>query len=142
MTLFNGYVAVDWSASTEPVRGENSIWSAICDPDGPPRLENPDTREAAMERIKTLLDEATAKGRRLICGFDFSFGYPEGTAHGLTGRVGLAGRAAWEVVWDQIAGAIVDHPNNRNNRFEAAAALNRRFEGEGRSGDSTKIGPS
>ena len=125
MTLFDGYVAVDWSASTKPVCGPNSIWIAICGPDGPPRLENPDTREGAMEHIKTLLDEATANKRRLICGFDFAFGYPEGTAHGLTGR------AAWETVWAQIAGAIVDHPNNRNNRFEAAAALNGHFEGEG-----------
>ena len=125
MTLFDGYVAVDWSASTEPVDGANSIWIAICDPDGPPRLENPDTREAAMEHIKTLLDEATAKGRRLLCGFDFSFGYPEGTARRLTGRDG------WKVVWDQIAGAIVDRVDNWNNSFDAAAALNRRFEGEG-----------
>ena len=125
MTLFNGYVAVDWSASTRAVRGANSIWIAICDPDGPPRLENPDTREAAMERIKTLLDEATAEGRRLICGFDFSFGYPEGTAQMLAGDVG------WEVVWNQIAGAIVDHPNNWNNSFKAAAALNGHFQGEG-----------
>ena len=78
-----------------------------------------------MDRIKTLLETATAEGRRLICGFDFSFGYPEGTAQMLTGRVG------WEAVWERIAEVIEDGPDNRNNRFEAAAALNAHFEGEG-----------
>ena len=125
MPLFDGYVAVDWSASTEPVDGANSIWIAICDPAGPPRLENPDTRELAMERINALLDEATAMDRRLLCGFDFPFGYPEGTANGLTGRAG------WEAVWERIADVITDCPNNANNSFEAAAELNTAFEGEG-----------
>ena len=125
MPLFDGYVAVDWSASTEPVDGANSIWIAICDPAGPPRLENPDTRELAMERINALLDEATTMDRRLLCGFDFPFGYPEGTAHGLTGRAG------WKAVWERIADVITDCPSNANNSFEAAAELNTAFDGEG-----------
>lgn len=29
MKLFDGYVAVDWSASSVPKRGENSIWLAV-----------------------------------------------------------------------------------------------------------------
>ena len=125
MPLFYGYVAVDWSASTEPVDGADSIWIAICDPVGPPRLENFATRELAMERIKALLNEATAMGRRLLIGFDFSFGYPEGTALMMTGRVG------WEAVWERIADVITDCPNNANNSFEAAVELNTAFEGEG-----------
>ena len=125
MPLFDGYAAVDWSASTQPVVGANSIWISICDPAGPPRLENPDTRELAMERINALLDEATAMDRRLLCGFDFPFGYPEGTANGLTCRAG------WETVWERIADVITDCPSNANNSFEAAVELNTAFEGEG-----------
>ena len=62
MPVFDGYVAVDWSANARPKSGRDSIWIAVCDTDGPPQCENPRTREAAMERIQTLLDEATAKG--------------------------------------------------------------------------------
>ena len=41
MTLFDGYVAVDWSASDEPAHDANSIWIAVCDTSGTPELENP-----------------------------------------------------------------------------------------------------
>ena len=123
--LFDGYVAVDWSSNAAPVRGANSIWVAVCDKDGPVELENPDTRQEAIKYIKALMDEATTQGGRLLCGFDFSFGYPEGTARKLAGGDG------WEVVWAQIAGHIEDGPNNANNRFQVAARLNQGFDVEG-----------
>ena len=123
--MFDGYVAVDWSARARLKRGANSIWIAVCDAHGAPTLENPATRREAMNRIETLLGEATKECRRLLCGFDFSFGYPKGTARMLTGRDG------WAAVWKRIAEVIEDCPNNKNNRFEAAAELNARFEGEG-----------
>jgi precorrin-8X/cobalt-precorrin-8 methylmutase len=125
MTLFDEYVAVDWSAKATRAHGANSIWIAVCDSRRTPTLENPATRREAMDRIETLLGEATAEGRRLICGFDFSFGYPEGTARKLTGR------DCWEAIWERIAEVIEDGPNNRNNRFDAAAELNGCFGGAG-----------
>ena len=125
MPLFDGYVAVDWSAKNEPVYNENSIWIAVCDPHGPPRLENLGTRREAVDWVEALLGERTAAGRRLLCGFDFAFGYPEGTARMLTGEYG------WAPVWARIAQVIEDGPNNCNNRFEAAVELNEVFEGEG-----------
>ena len=103
----------------------NSIWIAVCDAHGTPTLENPATRQRAMDYIETLLSTATKEGRRLLCGFDFSFGYPKGTARMLTGRDGWAG------VWKRIAEVIEDCPNNRNNRFDAAAELNGCFGGAG-----------
>ena len=78
-----------------------------------------------MNRIETLLSRAAKENRRLLCGFDFPFGYPEGTA------IMLAGRDSWEAVWKRIAEVIEDHPNNWNNRFDAAADLNARFCGDG-----------
>ncbi len=127
MPLFNRYVAVDWSSSATPTRVDtaNSVWIAVCDGRGTPHLENYTTRDKAMDRIEALLGAATEEGCRLLCGFDFSFGYPEGAAQILTGR------ASWEAVWEQIAQVIVDRPDNWNNRFEAAAGLNAHFAGEG-----------
>ena len=64
------------------------------------RISRPPTRREAMADIKTLLSAATKEGRRLLCGFDFPFGYPQGTARMLTGRDG------WEAVWARIAKVI------------------------------------
>ena len=124
-TLFDGYVAVDWSANGAPVRGANGIWVAVCDKDGPVELANPDTRQEAINYIEALLDEATTQGGRLLCGFDLPFGFPRGTA----GK--LAGDDGWEALWAQIAEHIEDGPNNANNRLQVAARLNQRFEVEG-----------
>ena len=123
--LFDRYVAVDWSASSRRARGPNSIWIAVCAEGGLVDLENLGTREEAMNRIETLLDEANAQHGRLLCGFDFPLGYPEGAARKLTGR------DDWEAVWARIDRVIRDGSDNTNNRFEAAAELNAAFEGEG-----------
>ena len=123
--LFDRYVAVDWSASSKRARGPNSIWIAVCGAGGPVELVNPGTRQEAMNHIELLLDMMTAEGGRLLCGFDFAFGYPKGTAQM------LAGRRGWEAVWMRIAEIIRDDPDNTNNRFEAAAQLNQAFDGEG-----------
>ena len=125
MPLFDGYVAVDWSASARPVQGANSIWIAVYDAGGMQELVNPPTRQNAMNRIDTLLNEATAEGRRLLCGFDFPFGYPERTARTLTGR------DSWEAVWERITELSRDNPNNATNSLRVAAELNRTFVGEG-----------
>ena len=45
-------------------------------------------------------------------------------------RLGLSG-PPWRALWGEIADRIEDHADNRNNRFEVAAALNRRLSGDG-----------
>lgn len=125
MTQFDGYLAVDWSASGKPKRGADSIWIAARGWGGTDMPENPATRVEAVTWIETLLARANVAERRLICGFDFPFGYPVGTARMLTGESG------WEAVWARIAEVIEDGPDNRNNRFDAAAELNAAFVGEG-----------
>ena len=125
MTLFDGYLAVDWSANGKPKRGADSIWIAACGWGGFGEPQNPATRAEAMACIEALLESAAKEGRRLLCGFDFPFGYPAGTARMLTGRNG------WEAVWSRIAELVVDGPDNANNRFDAAAALNAAFAGDG-----------
>ena len=123
--LFDGYVVSNWSAGSKQAYGSNSVWVAVCDEDGPVEVENLSTRQNAMNFISTLLDEAATGGGRLLCGFDFPFGYPKGAAQVLVGRDG------WEAVWALIASVIEDNPDNTNNRFDAAAVLNSQFVDNG-----------
>ena len=125
MPLFDGYVAIDWSARQTRKTGRDSIWIAVHNGRELVALENPGTRHEAMNHIVRLLHEASEEGSRLLCGFDFPFGYPEGTAQTVTRQ------ANWQALWQRIAGLIRDESDNTNNRFETAAALNKAFHGEG-----------
>ncbi len=118
-------MAVDWSAASVPRTGADAIWISARGWGGPDVLENPATRAEAVARIEELLRAASDAGRRVLAGFDFPFGYPEGFARALTGQDG------WRAVWARIADAIDEGPGNANNRFEAAAGLNRAFAGDG-----------
>jgi hypothetical protein len=122
---FDTFVIVDWSAANQPRTGRDSIWICAVDRRGSRRvLENPPTRQAAAAVLRDLLAGATRRGDRLLAGFDFPFGYPAGFA----ARLGLDG-TPWRAVWDEIARLIDDREDNRNNRFEVGAMLNRRISG-------------
>src|SRR3954454_5598431 len=121
--MFDRFVIVDWSAAGQPKTGRDSIWICAVDRDGAERLvENPATRHAARVLLGDMLVEATRCGQRVLLGFDFPFGYPVGFAQ----RLGLNGAPTWRAVWDEIAGRLIDHENNRNNRFDLGAEFNRR----------------
>jgi hypothetical protein len=114
--LFDAYIAVDWSASSTPKRGKDSIW--VCEHGAAP--ENPSTRHDATERVRELLQELVTARRRVLVGFDFPYGYPRGFAD----LVAPGGRPAWRRVWAALVGRIRDDRLNVNNRFEVAAELN------------------
>jgi precorrin-8X/cobalt-precorrin-8 methylmutase len=118
--VFDRFVAVDWSASSTPKRGRDSIWIAIDDATGY-RSENPSTRQAAERFLHDLLDGDDAP---TLVAIDISLGYPAGTAAAL----GLPGRP-WAATAGLLADLTVDEPDNTNNRFEVAADLNRRMSG-------------
>jgi hypothetical protein len=120
MPLFDTYLIVDWSAARTPKTGRDSIWICRWAPDGE-TVVNPPTRHAARELLAEMLAAAMANGERVIAGFDFPFGYPSGFAQ----RLNLQG-TPWRAVWDEIARLIDDRPDNHNNRFGVAAALNER----------------
>ncbi len=122
-TLFDTYIIVDWSAARTPKTGRDSVWICRHSPDGE-TVANPPTRHAAHLLLAEMLDEALAKGHRVIAGFDFPFGYPAGFAR----RLGLAG-TPWRAVWDEIDRLIEDRDDNDNNRFAVAAQLNERISG-------------
>ena len=121
--MFDSFVIVDWSAASQPKTGRDSIWICAVDRDGAERLvENPQTRHSAKNLLRELLSDATARGERVLLGFDFPFGYPAGFAQ----RLGLNHAPPWRAVWDEIAARLKDAENNTNDRFTVAAEFNRR----------------
>jgi len=122
--VFDTYVIVDWSAARTLKTGRDSIWICRLDHDSE-TVVNPPTRHAAREVLADMLARAGERGERVVLGFDFPFGYPAGFAR----RLGLDGSHPWRAVWDEIARLIDDRPDNDNNRFHVAAALNERICG-------------
>jgi len=117
MGLFDRYIAVDWSAANTPRTGKDSIWIA----DSAAASINPSTRHEAMAAVTDRLLAARAAGERVMLGFDFVFGYPQGAADA------IAGEADWRTLWAHLAVAVVDNPDNSSNRFHVAAAINARL---------------
>ena len=119
---FDRVIVLDWSASSTPKRGADSIWIGEVSAAGALPPVNCATRDAAMAHLSARI---AAEGGRLLIGADFPFAYPTGFARILTGqRDALA-------VWDHLAGLIEDRADNTNNRFAVAADINRRFSGVG-----------
>ncbi|WP_166486037.1 molybdopterin guanine dinucleotide synthesis [Jannaschia sp. CCS1] len=83
------------------------------------------TRIAAMRVLTGLLDGELRAGRRVLVGFDFPFGYPQGFARAVTGHDDPLR------VWEWMAAAIRDDDRNRNNRWDVAKMLNGMFPGVG-----------
>ncbi|MEO1101484.1 MAG: hypothetical protein AAFW65_06510 [Pseudomonadota bacterium] len=124
--LFDAYIMVDWSAAAKPVTGPNSIWIGVLARDARLKFQfqavNPDTRLKAREFLKDMIARLTKRGDRVLLGFDFSLGYPAGTADAL----GLKTDASppWAAMHAHLAGKLKDKPDNSNPRFAIAAGLN------------------
>lgn len=122
MPLFDSYLMVDWSAAAVPTVGRDSIWYALRDGRSE-RCANLPTRTAAQAALRALLLRLRGQNRRVLVGFDFPFGYPAGFAAAL-------GLGDWRSVWRFLADHIADADDNANDRFAAAARINReRFGG-------------
>lgn len=127
--LFDAYLMVDWSANSKPKTGKDSIWWCLVDRQDNQHdiraIANPATREQAIYKIRQVLLEAVGSDQRILVGFDFAYGYPKGFAQ----HIGLSTRESWLGVWRELASRIEDGGNNSNNRFNVAAALNKRISG-------------
>lgn len=123
--LFDVYCVVDWSANATPKRGADSIWvsefSGETTPGHEPAAVNLPTRHAAHAHLRDLIERHT--GRRVLIGFDFPLGYPEGFA----AAARLAGAQPWQATWHYLAAHLTDDERNRNNRWAVAAGLNQRI---------------
>lgn len=129
MPEFDAYLMVDWSASSRPVTGGDSVWYCLVVRTGDNlsvvALENPATRRRAIAEINDVLRGLARREQMALVGFDFPYGYPAGSAAAL----GLTETPAWLGVWREIASRIVDRDDNSNNRFEVAGDLNHRISG-------------
>lgn len=123
---FDRFVVVDWSGGNDrgPTPKGDAIWAAL-HRDGAAEAPLYFRNRPAVERwLAELVAETLAAGRRLLAGFDFPFGYPEGFAAAVTGRADPL------ALWDWYAANLEDTPVG-NNRFALAGRINARFPGAG-----------
>jgi hypothetical protein len=129
MPLFDSYVFVDWSArnSKSPARPScDAIWIGELERDSRSKESYFRSRNEACEYLEQLLLGLKAKCLRVLLGFDFSYGYPRGFAQCLHMR---DVKGPWLRVWETLAELVRDNDDNSSNRFEVAAALNKRIGG-------------
>jgi len=124
--LFDAYIMVDWSAAAKPTLGANSIWIGILAKDARLKLQfkavNIDTRLKARAFLEDMVAKLTRRGDRVLLGFDFSLGYPAGTAQAL--GLDLSTRAPWEAMHAHLSSKLKDKADNSNARYAIAAGLN------------------
>ncbi|MEM1361880.1 MAG: gephyrin-like molybdotransferase Glp [Pseudomonadota bacterium] len=128
MSGFDRFIMVDWSAASAPTPAKPSadaIWLGLSEPSAATSAEYYRTRSAAETRLIALCDQALATKTRLLLGFDFAFGYPEGFAKA------VAGSDDPLALWDWFAAQVEDGSDNRNNRFALAERINSVFAGVG-----------
>lgn len=124
MQEFDTLIAVDWSAASVPVKGDNSIWISRRAKGQQHVLLNVPTRLEAEVYLAQQITESQVRGTRLLMGFDFPFGYPDGFVAALGQGVS---QPHWRTIWETFTALIEDDARNRNNRFAVAAALNQRM---------------
>lgn len=136
--FFDVYLAVDWSGRSAPSPARpspDSVW--VAEYDGTRSVPGPvhtwylRTRHDCEQWLRQRLVDHVERGRRVLAGFDFPFGYPAGFAAAL-GLGDRHGPPPWRLIWDELDRMTEDAPDNRNNRFEVAAVLNRRCTGGSR----------
>ncbi|TCP62755.1 hypothetical protein EV663_10115 [Rhodovulum bhavnagarense] len=127
MKGFETIVMADWSARSAPSPRRpvaDAIWIAVAR--GAARtVSYHRTRASAEAALCELMQAEHAAGRRVLLGLDFAFGYPAGFAARLTGT------ACARAVWSWLAEHLIDGPDNANNRFALADAINARLPGVG-----------
>jgi hypothetical protein len=120
---FDRVIVVDWSgrASRSPAKeSRDAIWIGMCDPEGEAQTYHRSRAEAAV-----FLAARLGEGGRQLVGFDFPMGYPKGLARRLTGQDSARSLHGW------LSERIIDGPDNANNRFDVAEAINVELGGTG-----------
>lgn len=124
--MFDTVIVVDWSGGNDrgPTPKADAIWACVARGGGaeaPVYLRN---RQVAEAWIGDTVQAERAAGRRVMVGFDFPFGYPQGFARAVSGSDDPL------ALWDWLAARIEDAPK-ANNRFDVAGAINLALGGNG-----------
>ena len=124
--LFDAYIIVDWSAASKPATGPNSIWVGVLAKDARLKFQyrgvNIATRLEARAFILDMVQKLNSRGDRILLGFDFSLGYPAGTAAALGLDIGQ--NPPWQAMHQHLSSKLKDKPDNSNARFAIAAGMN------------------
>ena len=129
-TAVDDVLIVDWSAAATRKMGSDSIWISHVEVGAPAvvkSLVNLPTRAEAFAWLLDCISTAQGRGRRILCGFDFSLGYAEGYADLLLAGFGgmpEGAKSAFDATTLITSNIVTDASNNANNRFEAAALIN------------------
>ncbi|KIN73756.1 molybdenum cofactor synthesis domain-containing protein [Sulfitobacter guttiformis] len=127
MRPFDTVVVVDWSAGKRkgPKPQKDAIWLGITQDGASLEPVYCRSRQIAEQEIIRLIAAEKKAGRRLLCTFDFPFGYPAGFGRHVTGS-----DDPFEV-WKWFDDRIEDAVDGSNNRFDLAEILNEMFQGAG-----------
>jgi hypothetical protein len=124
--LFDAYIMVDWSAASKPVTGANSIWIGVLARDARLKLQfqatNLSTRLKARAFLLDFVNRLIGRGDRILLGFDFSLGYPAGTAAAL--GLDTSKQSPWSAMHTYLATRFKDKEDNSNARYAIAAGMN------------------
>lgn len=124
MPPFDRVIVADWSSAGQrsPARpSANAIWLGTTSAQGTTTTYCRSRAEAEA----MICAEITSGAGRLLIGFDFPMGYPQGFA------IQLTGTASAVSVWQWLAKNLEDAADNRNNRFALAARINRQLGATG-----------
>jgi hypothetical protein len=123
---FDHFLAIDWSSRAKPSPAKptkDAIWVGEGSASGRVTAKYFRTRQACIDYVEQRLAVLLAKGKRVLLGWDFSFGYPAGLGKALK----IKKKRPWKHLWKLIDHLIVDHADNSNNRFSVGGELNRRI---------------
>ncbi|MGL4320955.1 MAG: hypothetical protein ACRCS3_08840 [Paracoccaceae bacterium] len=121
--MFDRIIVVDWSgrATRSPRQpSKDAIWVGVHD-----ATEESQTYHRSRAEAEAHVLGMMQQGGRQLVGFDFPMGYPQGFARALTGKDDARALHGW------LADHVQDGADNRNNRFDVAAGINRRLAGQG-----------
>ena len=107
-----------------PRPARDSIWVCRHGPDGETRRQPADPARGARTARRACWSARCKRASGWSPASTFRSAIPPGFAT----RLGLSG-TPWRAIWDEIARLVDDREDNRNNRFEVGAELNRRVSG-------------
>ncbi|MFY9211321.1 MAG: gephyrin-like molybdotransferase Glp [Aestuariivita sp.] len=127
MRAFDSILVADWSAGKRAPKSpsKDAIWLCVARRGAAEEPVYCRTRREAEDWIRNFFAQEIAAGRRVLAGFDFPFGYPQGFAAHVTGSSDPL------AVWDWLEARITDAEDGANNRYDVAQTLNALFEGPG-----------
>jgi hypothetical protein len=126
MPLFETYIFIDWSASND-LAPKNPSKDAIWVGELTPSFNDLNVnyfrgRQDCFSFIVNRLKYHFGHNHRVLLGFDFAYGYPQGLASAL--YLPTDNRVAWWNIWTELSARIEDAADNTNNRFAVASELN------------------